>query len=365
MISGPEGTLKLDIALPDAQPRIKLATGTCTGTPNLRINWSLSNNWSMGFSQKDRIRQRVALGERRIINILRSHGVATMRMLEQKISDAGPSPQRIDPHLLTQARINLAARGTLGTRISRGIQWHHLSASDPIFVEQRFADLDALHARTEQRSFTDRIGDTAEIAVLKSMQRSHMNFFGHFTDLDKHGDDERYTKHDPDFFSGLPIQGGKLDFILVHPEAGGLGIEVKNIREWVYPDKDIVKDLLRKCIQVDVIPVLVARRIHYSTFTILNACGGIIHQIYNQLYPLADAELAEEVRDKTKLGYSDVRVGNEPDARLLKFFGSSLNSIAPSSRNTFNRNKAAIADYVLGSINYAQFVAVLRGTFEE
>lgn len=288
-----------------------------------------------------------------------------MRMLEQKISDAGPNPQRIDPHLLTQSRIALANKGVLVTRQSRGIQWHYLSSSDAEYVQSRFAELTALHAETERRTFTDRMGDTAEIAVLKAMQRTHRHFVGHFTDLNVHDDAQRYIKHDPDFFSGLPITGGKLDYILIHPQAGGMGIEIKNTREWVYPDKDIVKELLRKCVEIDAVPILIARRIHYSTFTVLNACGGIVHQNYNQLYPLADADLAARVREKSKLGYFDVRVGNEPDARLLKFFEKSLDQIADAMRNKFDENKGVIRGYVDGRINYAEFIAILRGTYGE
>lgn len=161
----------------------------------------------MESDQRDRIRQRIAIGERRIRNILRSHGVATMRMLEQKISDAGPNPQRIDPHLLTQARTNLTGQGILATRVGNRAQWHYLNSSDKEFVERRFADLTAIHAHTENRAFTDRMGDTAEISVMKAMQRSRISFFGHFADLHEHDDGERYLKHDPDFFSGVAIQG--------------------------------------------------------------------------------------------------------------------------------------------------------------
>lgn len=315
--------------------------------------------------QQQRIRERVLTGERRIINILRKHGVATMRMLEQKISDAGPGPQRVDPHLLTRSRTSLTQKGVLLTRKWKGNQWHRLAESDDGFVEQRFTELTALHAQTEIRSFTDRMGDTAEIAVLKAMQRTGTHFVGHFTDLDKHGDEMRYMKHDPDFFSGVPIQGGKLDFIAIERDAGGIGIEVKNTREWVYPDKQIVTDLLRKCVQIDVVPVLIARRIHYTAFRILNACGGIVHQFYNQLYPFADAALAEQVRDKVKLGYADVRVGNEPDVRLLRFFQSSLPAVASETRERFNEQKDLIGNYVGGQIPYPQFVGKLLGYFEE
>lgn len=315
--------------------------------------------------QQQRIQERVALGERRIVNILRKHGVATMRMLEQKISDAGPNPQRVDPHLLTKARISLANKGILLTRALKGAQWHYLAESSNDFVEQRFSELVPLHAQTEVRSFTDRMGDTAEIAVMKAMQRTRRNFFGHFTDLEKHDDSKRYIKHDPDFFCGIPIEGGKLDYILVHPDADGMGIEIKNTREWVYPDKDIVTQLLRKCVQIDVVPVLIARRIHYTTFAILNACGGIIHQVYNQLYPSADAALAGQVRNKLLLGYADVRIGNEPDARLINFFQKSLPAVAEESREKFNEHRDLIESYVNGEIAYPKFVGKLRGYFEE
>lgn len=316
-------------------------------------------------SQEEKIQERIAIGERRIQNILRKHGVATMRMLEQKISDAGPNPQRIDPHLLTKSRISLMNKGILKTLAPKGIQWHYLTETSPTFLNQRFNQLNAIHAQTESRAFTDRMGDTAEIAVMKAMQQSRSQFFGHFTDLGKHDDSQRYMKHDPDFYCGVPIEGGKLDYILVHPEAGGMGIEIKNTREWIYPDKDIVTQLLRKCVQIDVVPVLIARRIHYSAFSILNACGGVIHQVYNQLYPTADSALAEQVRDRMLLGYADVRIGNEPDARLLKFFQSSLPSIAEESRDKFNENKELIEQYTQGNISYPQFVGKLRGYFED
>jgi hypothetical protein len=41
--------------------------------------------------------ERQLLGRRRIVNVLRRHGIATWRTLEQKISDASPGGMRIDP----------------------------------------------------------------------------------------------------------------------------------------------------------------------------------------------------------------------------------------------------------------------------
>lgn len=283
-----------------------------------------------------------------------------MRMLEQKISDAGPNPQRVDPHILTKSRVLLTQNKLLGSVWQGKTPWYFLRATDPTLVNARLAELSLLHAQTEDRTFTDRLGDTAEIAVMKAMQQNRLHFVGHFSDLDKHDDSTRYMKVDPDWFSGKGIEGGKLDYILFNRDAGGLGIEIKNTREWIYPDKQIVKDLLKKCLQIDVVPVLVARRMHYTTFSVLNACGSIVHQIYNQLYPNAEAGLAAQVRDKNLLGYADVRVGNDPDARMLKFFGSSIPIVAAASREKFDDRKDLIKEYVNGQMNYIEFEKTLR-----
>jgi hypothetical protein len=47
--------------------------------------------------------------------------------------------------------------------------------------------------------------------------------------------------------------------VVRHPTAGWAGIEIKNIRQWVYPHQTIIKDLLLKCVELDVVPVLIAR----------------------------------------------------------------------------------------------------------
>ena len=55
----------------------------------------------------------IKLGALRIQNILRKLKIATMRTLEQKISDAGPPNQRVEPLHLTTARKKLEDLGTV------------------------------------------------------------------------------------------------------------------------------------------------------------------------------------------------------------------------------------------------------------
>ena len=39
-----------------------------------------------------------------MVSVLRAQGVANLRTLEQKIADAGPNPQRVQPHILTPVK---------------------------------------------------------------------------------------------------------------------------------------------------------------------------------------------------------------------------------------------------------------------
>ncbi len=147
----------------------------------------------------------------------------------------------------------------------------------------------------------------------------------------------------------------KLDFMVIG--GGGVigGIEVKNTRPWVYPDSDDVIDFLRKCCAVDVVPILIARRIHYSTFSVLSPCGVIVHQTFNQRYPRADEHLAQLARDKDLLGYHDIRVGNEPDARLVKFVHNNLPGLLQEFRERFDRFKDLLCAYGRGHMGYEEF----------
>lgn len=305
---------------------------------------------------------RVALGRKRLSNVLQRHIVAPMRTLEQKISDAGPTNQRIDPHLLTIARAQLEEAGRVLPRQRRGMAWYHLDDASPLQVEERLAELGPLHDRTSAQAFTMRVGQTLEIAVYRALTGQSLQFLGAFPDLDEHDDSTPYSKEEPPkFLSGKSMPGDmRLDFVVLHPTAGPVGIEAKNIREWLYPNRREIVDLLHKCCSVDAVPVLIARRISYSTFSILHATGVLVHQTFNQLYPASDAELASLVQQKHLLGYHDVRVGNLPDRRLTKFLQKDLPVLIPPARERFSAYKDLLWRYGRGEISYSEFAWRVR-----
>lgn len=189
--------------------------------------------------------------------------------------------------------------------------------------------------------------------------------------LDKHDDSRLYSKEEPpQEVSGNRLDGDqRLDFLVWHPEARWGGIEAKNVREWLYPNRQEITEFLGKAVALDCVPVLIGRRIPFVTFKVLSTCGVVFHQTYNQLLPEADRELAEKARDKKLLGYHDIRLGNEPDGRLLKFLGTNLPQVLPKARERFEEYKDLLTAFANDTMSYVEFAARVRrrsqGAYED
>lgn len=85
-----------------------------------------------------------------------------------------------------------------------------------------------------------------------------------------------------------------------------------------------------------------------------------MHQTYNQLYPNAAKNLADQVKSKTLLGYHDVRVGNIPDDRLLRFIHINLPIVLPAARQSFDIFKDLLCGYATGEYSYPAFAALVK-----
>ncbi len=301
------------------------------------------------------------IAARRLVNILTQLTVASARTLEQKISDAGPNDQRIDPHILTEVRRELARRGRILETKKDNSPWFSLDDADPKKVQRRLDELAPLHQSLNRCG--DRIGEALEIATYRALCTvDGLAFFGRFTDLNAHDDSRRYVKEEPPQHIGMRSLPGKqsLDFIVLDGAAGPLGIECKNVREWLYPDRVEIREWLSKCLALDAVPVLIARRVPFVSFKLLLACGCIIHQTYNQRLPLSEAELADKAKHKDMLGFHDIVLGNEPDGRLLKFVGVNLGNVALTARGKFTAHSDLLGVFASGKMPIREFSAGIR-----
>jgi len=307
--------------------------------------------------------EREALAEKRITSILRKYTIASARTLEQKISDAGPNNQRIDPHILTPVRNKMLTDSKLVKVVKQDVPWFHLPDTDQRHIKQKHQHLLNIQKRSRKRDVTLRVGQALEIAIFRSLsdQKNKLIYFGRFKDIDTLDDSNLYKKEEPPTqFSNNFIPGGKcLDFLVIKDNILG-GIEAKNTREWLYPDRPEIKDLLYKCYELDAVPILIARRIPFVTFKLLNACGCIVHQTYRQHYPSSEKELAEDLKDKTLFGFHDIILGNQPDARLNKFIHKNLPEQLSLMRPRYEEFNDLTAMYGNGEIEYKVFAARVR-----
>jgi hypothetical protein len=306
---------------------------------------------------------REALAQKRLFAVLERHGVANARTIEQKISDAGPFGQRIDPHVLTAVRNRLVESGELVRDNHANAPWFFLANTPRPRIIERLNEQMPVYKAMVDGTNSLRIGQVLEIATYRALCLvKGADFDGRYTDLNAHDDSINYSKQEPAQHIGNRALTGdeRLDFILRTKDAGPLAIECKNVRHWLYPHVEEIKDLLRKATALDAVPVLIARRIPYVTFHLMSRCGVIVHQTYNQLLPATLGDLAARARDKNLLGYHDIRTGNEPDSRLQKFIGVNIFKAASGARSRFEDNKDLLDDFGNNRISYEEFAGRIR-----
>ena len=145
------------------------------------------------------------------------------------------------------------------------------------------------------------------------------------------------------------------DFLQYGHDAGTLCIECKNIREWAYPHYGGIKTLIIRAYELDVVPVLIVRRLHYTTRTnFLEPAGIIAHETHYQYYPSSEAAIADQVRHRNSLGFTDVRATEEPDARTVRFFADLLPKVTSYMAKRWCENRDYLLAYANDEINLAQ-----------
>lgn len=268
---------------------------------------------------------------------------------------------RIDPHVLTEVRRDLERLDFVRSIHRDGAPWYYLASTPRSDVEERLTELIPIHEAMTSGDFSIRTGQTLEIAVFRALSaQARLPFLGHFDQLDDHDDSTPYSKEEPPLaISGRRITiGGPLDFVVGHL-ASPVGVEVKNLRVWIYPRHDGLKAFLSKCCQLHAVPLLIARRFPFVTFKLFHPCGVLFHQTYNQRFPSADRELAEMAANKRLLGYHDIRVGNQPDARLVKFIRT-LPQLIPPAHIRFETFQDLLCAFAYGHLAYEEFAARVR-----
>jgi hypothetical protein len=157
--------------------------------------------------------------------------IVNQRTIEQKIADAGPGPQRVDPHILSRVRRELLREGRIRTFQSASSEnWTHLANTPRSKINARLAQLDPIFRRINDPKFKLRLGQTLEIAIYRALlDQSHFDVYGGFRDLHNHDDSLLYSKTEPPTLISGKAMTAPVDFVLRAPDGHAL-IEAKNTR---------------------------------------------------------------------------------------------------------------------------------------
>ncbi|HEX7819556.1 MAG TPA: hypothetical protein VF463_02945 [Sphingobium sp.] len=253
----------------------------------------------------------------------------------------------------------MVKEGSLITSHYHDAEWLHLPNEPRDRVDQRHDELRAIWRAFTAYAVTQRTGQALEIAVQRAILAGGIDLYGGYRDIDAQDDGILYTKTDLRDLNGRNLGNKSLDFIVA---AGGhhLGIEIKNKRLWYYAKNAEIRELLFKALTLDVLPVLIARRIQYSAFKVFGTCGLIIHETFNQRLAQADAAIAAQAAHKNLLGYHDIRVGNHADARLTKFIGTNLPLVVDEAAAKIAKYRDLLWAYATREMGYQEFSGRVR-----
>lgn len=258
---------------------------------------------------------------------------------------------RPNPHILTLTLRDMLARGAVHDIGNLGIP-----SAGSFFTRTRW-NLRTSRTDRERKERIERAyvtfrevqradnGETLQAVIQKAIEAS-----GQYHWLNEAGQPPpQETK-----LSGVPITGnGNLDHYLISKSDGiPLGIEDKNYREWFYPQHEHIKSLLRKSINYNLLPILIARKVHYTTFRLFSAIGALAFQTHFQIISAKYSDDLADAKHVDGLGFADIRFTDEPLPHILKYFAKQLPKLVPAFWDRFNANRSLIELYCNDSISY-------------
>jgi hypothetical protein len=273
----------------------------------------------------------VALARVRLRLILAHRVAATIRQLEVKICESGPPDKRPEPHILAEAiRVDLEA-GELRQFRPPGEAGHQetlfyaLAQNYPEPARERINHL-LVYYRLH-RMLIDRPEYCS--AVLEQIVRASFDAAGGYV------------------FRGKLPAATPLDAVYRRGDET-VGVEVKNVREWVYPKSGRIWVMIRKCLELDAIPFLIARKLPYVTHAVFYRLGILSFEFYRQVFSPLAADLLPNIRHTDQLGYKDViAVAPNPHPPLVHVLQHAVPGYLQECRQRWNDQRDLLTHFAI------------------
>lgn len=304
------------------------------------------------------------LGKELVLTLLRDQLAAPWMEVEARIADdVYPNAERfVEPHHLSQARIDLVDAGLISvsqqtTRGGRKVALWTLAnpkqgqkSIDRAAARKRLLMARYLGWAQGTPSRPGITGTTAEqvvhAALLEAAPRG-------FTLVNPTGPGVQS-------FLGVSLkQAGALDSAVIRTElTNGLPtgftaipIEVKNLRDWIYPSSKELFQLLDKATllqqeqpAVDMAPTLICRRAHITTMRMAKTLGFFVVPTRRQyISPVADEDKVTEIRKE--LGFTDLARTDTADEKIVKALTQDLSKVRERTAQNWKRTAADLGPY--------------------
>lgn len=310
-----------------------------------------------------------AIASKRIKNILKTRRISYSSHLEIKISEAGPTWMRAEPHIISNAlkrmvRNEEIIKYTPSNLVEGGnypvfyVPLDFKGAADASrsrsFVEWRNLFVWASQ-KSEYCGFMlekivfDSVLETDQYHVLGSAPMWENGY------LRKRGGSEILDYQGRRIYKGE--SGSGFDLFIIHKETGTpIGIEAKNLREWIYPASEEVWRAIARACTLECLPVIIARKISFVSRVGFFAKFGILGFETNFQYMAhkvqSDSKYSfkDKVLHKDKLGFADIKLIKEKDeapVHVVNFFSDTLDQNAEAYFEKFMRHKDLLKKYAI------------------
>jgi hypothetical protein len=308
------------------------------------------------------VEEAVRIGRAAITALLDREHAVVWDEIEAKLSERPHRelPKGINPHILTIARQQLLAEGlmdqvTAVTRGGRTVDVFGLSNRKrrTVAFERTAARKRLLHARYLGWALTtvgsvNLIGNAGERVAQRSLRDAQSAGY-----LIPHAEGTAVSRLFND-----PVPGGPFDDVAYltvledgRPIAATMPVEVKNIRDWIYPSAAELYQLLDKCARIQLrhpderlVPVLVCRRAHFTGFLMAKQLGFILIAAMAQpILPRSEVAIDAVQEINRELGYDLVRT-DEALPKLVHEFRSTVPAIAARTAAKWAITAPVLAD---------------------
>lgn len=301
------------------------------------------------------------------MSILDKRRITYSSHLEIKISEAGPNYMRAEPHIINTALKSLLAEGLIktyelenkGDSTKLYIPDNFGSAGD-ISRAKHFNEWRKLHSNIAQRS--EYCGHVLEKVIYDAvLETNKYHVLGSGPSYNNEGKLFKATNSEILTYQGNNIykanKGSGFDLFLIHKGSNiPIGVEAKNIREWIYPASvEVWRTIARGC-TLNCLPVLVARKISFIAKAGFFANFGMLgydsnFQFFdNSVQRNTNYKFKKNVMQKDHLGFADIKLikpKDRPPDYIINFFDNILDDNAEEYFYKFMQHKDILKKYAI------------------